>query len=169
MARTILRVQKKQQRVIDDFLFLFACTCLIAATILLVKEASSIYTVTNLVTRLISGSSLGNQVAASPLVFEHTVAVIQSDGYAYSVLIWVTIFAIKFYYLCFFRMLIDRLKSLVLYWRVTMSITTTFATFNICALFIACPYFGQKARKLPSHFPKFLPVWNHTVRFSIDV
>lgn len=123
----------------------------------------------NLITSFFNGLSLENQVASSPQIFEHAVAVIESEGYAYSVLIWVAIFVVKFCYLCFFRLLIDRLKGLVVYWRVTMSVTAFSSVFNICALFIACPYFGQKACKLPFHSPKSRPVSNQTVRCSIDV
>lgn len=168
-ARTMLRVQQNQQRAIDDLLFFFACICLIAATILLVKEAASIYIVANVITSFFGGSSLENQVASSPQILEHAFAVVKSEGYAYSVLIWVAIFMVKFCYLCFFRLLVDRLKGLVVYWRVTMSITAISSLFNICALFIACPYFGQKACEIPFHSPKSHPLSNQTVRYSINV
>ena len=156
VARTILRVQKKQQKVIDDLLFLFGCTCLIAATILSVKEATSSYIMTNLITGFINGSSLDNTAAASLQTFEEPLDVIESEGYACSVLLWVAIFVVKFCYLRFFRLLIDRLEGFIVYWRVAMGITAITSVFNLCAPFIACPYFGPKVSKLPFHFPQIL-------------
>ena len=150
IARTVFRVHRKQQRIIDGLLFLFACICLIAATVLLVKEAASIYVVANLITSFVDGSSLGPEMASSPQIFEYAVTVITTEGYAYAVLIWVAIFAVKFCYLYFFRLLIDRLKGLIVYLRFSMGITVLPAVFNICSLFIACPYFGPKTCELSS-------------------
>ena len=129
--------------------------CLVAATILLVKGAASAYAVANLITSLVDGLDFENLVGLLPQNFEHTVKVIQSVGYAYSVMIWVAIYAVKFCYLFFFRLLIDRLKGMALYWRITMGITALSSVFNICALFIACPYFGQRACELPGPFPSY--------------
>ncbi len=154
MARAVLQVRKQQQhRVLDGLLFLFACMCLIAATVLLMREATSIYTVANWVTSVVDGSDLENQVGSAPSDFEYAVRVVTSEGYTYSVLIWVAIFAIKFCYLLFFRQLIDRLNGIVIYWKITMSITALSFGFNFCALFIACSQFGQKACELPLVHP----------------
>ena len=146
-------MQRKQQRALDDLLFLFACVSLIAATILLVKETTSIYLLATLITSFVDGSGLEDQFGSSLQNFQLAHKVIQSEGYAYSVLIWAAIFAVKFCYLCFFRLLIDRLKGMVTYWRITMGITALSAGFNICALFIACPYFGQRSCELSLPFP----------------
>ena len=148
IARTLIRAQKKQLRTIDDLLFLFACVCLVASTILLVRETTPLYLGATLIASLLDEPGLGNEAASSPQNLKDAMRLFQSVRHAYSVLIWATIFAVKFCYLCFFRLLIDRLKGLITYWRVTAGITAVSAGFNLCALFIACPYLSQESCKL---------------------
>lgn len=72
------------------------------------------------------------------------VSKIQRYSYPFGALIWAVVFAVKFCYLHFFRLLIDRQQALVNYWKVTMVITLIAAVFNTCASFESCPKFGSQ-------------------------
>ena len=77
--------------------------------------------------------------------FTGMVTRVQRYSYAFGVLIWFVEFAVKFCYLHFFRLLIDRQRSLVNYWKVTMVINLIAAVFNICSSFMSCPKLGNQA------------------------
>ncbi|KAL9579386.1 MAG: hypothetical protein Q9212_005142 [Teloschistes hypoglaucus] len=141
LARTLIRFRNRQLRVLDDALLLSACICLIAATILLVKGASYLYMVETLQANpeLVAFASL-QQVSAA-------VAKIQQNTYPFGVLIWLSVFAVKFCYLSFFRQLIDRLARIVVYWRITLAVTFVACIFNATASFVSCPEFGKNNLK----------------------
>ncbi|KAL8630979.1 hypothetical protein Q9189_003327 [Teloschistes chrysophthalmus] len=137
LARTLIRFRNRQLRVLDDALLLSACICLIAATILLAKGASYLYMVETLQAspELVAFASLQDISAA--------VAKIQQNTYPFGVLIWLSVFAVKFCYLSFFRQLIDRLARIVVYWRITLAVTFVACIFNATASFVSCPEFGK--------------------------
>lgn len=141
LARTLIRFRNRQLRVLDDALLLSACICLIAATILLVKGASYLYMVETLQANpdLVAFASLQDISAA--------VAKIQQNTYPFGVLIWLSVFAVKFCYLSFFRQLIDQLARIVVYWRITLAVTFVACIFNATASFVSCPEFGKDNRK----------------------
>ncbi|KAL8667317.1 MAG: hypothetical protein Q9202_000891 [Teloschistes flavicans] len=141
LARTLIRFRNRQLRVLDDALLLSACICLIAATILLVKGASYLYMIEILRAnpKLVAFDSL-QQVSDA-------VAKIQQDTYPFGVLIWLSVFAVKFCYLSFFRQLIDRLARIVVYWRITLAVSFVACIFNATASFASCPEFGENNLK----------------------
>ena len=55
------------------------------------------------------------------------------------ILSWITINAVKFSFLFFFRQLIDRVKPLVIYWRIVLVACVGAMVYGICAFFVACP------------------------------
>jgi hypothetical protein len=57
---------------------------------------------------------------------------------------WITIFAVKFSFLFYFRPLVDRLPKLTLLWRVTLAICIPVAISSMCSTFIVCPYVGSE-------------------------
>ena len=70
---------------------------------------------------------------------------IQRYLYPFGSLIWASIFSVKFCYLYFFRLLIDRQKSMIVYWRAAMVITFVSAVFDICGSFESCPELGANS------------------------
>jgi len=96
IARTFIRFRGRQLHVLDEALLLFACLCLLAATILLIKGASSLYLVEQL--------QLTPEAAASVTVQQISAAIgrLQQEEYAFGILIWLSVFAVKFCYLSFF-------------------------------------------------------------------
>ena len=67
---------------------------------------------------------------------------------AFSVLTWTTLLAVKFSFLVFFKRLIKGLHEMTIYWRTITSITTFVWAFGVVAVFLPCPYFSLKSRKL---------------------
>ena len=143
-VRTYIRVSKCQQRVLDDYILLpFACATLIASTILLNIGAPPLY-------QLVAAEyteSIDPAFSDNVPIAEMVAAIdkIQRFTYPFGALIWASIFAVKFCYLYFFRLLIDRQHGVVNYWRVAIVVTGLAAVFDICAPFISCSKFGQDA------------------------
>lgn len=149
IARTFIRFRNRQLRILDDALLLFACLCLVAATILLTKGAPSLYLVEQL--------QLNPEAAASVTLQQTSAAIIKLQRYGYTsgILTWFSVFAVKFCYLSFFRQLIDRVSRVTTYWRLTLAVTCVACVFNVCSSFIACPKLGASSRNMS------LPVLDH--------
>ena len=58
---------------------------------------------------------------------------------AYGLFSWLVIYTVKFCFLTFFRVLIDRVRRMILYWRVIVLITIVFCGLSLSEPFIACP------------------------------
>lgn len=142
IARTFIRFRSWQLRVLDEALLLFACLCLPAATILFIKGASSLYLVEQL--------QLTPEAAATVIVQQISAATgkLQQEEYAFGIQIWLSVFAVKFCYLTFFRQLIDRLSRITTYWGLTLAVTCVACVFNVCSSFIACPKVGDSSRNM---------------------
>lgn len=63
----------------------------------------------------------------------------------YYVMTWTTIFAVKFSFLFFFRVLIRRVHAVTLYWQIVSVVTVLVWVYCIAGAFIICPYFDAKA------------------------
>ena len=140
-ARTLIRLRSQQLRILDDVLLLWACICLIAATILLVRGASTLYRIETFKADPAAAAFVSGQDIID------AIAKIQEDTYPFGVLIWLSVFSVKFCYLLFFRQLIDRLSHITSYWKITFAVTAVACIFNATASFIACPEFGNDNRK----------------------
>ena len=71
----------------------------------------------------------------------------QQVSFSFLTLTWTTIFAVKLSFLFFFRQMVDRLKSVMIYWKVVVGITVVSYCYCAAGVFIACPKFGIEARK----------------------
>jgi hypothetical protein len=61
------------------------------------------------------------------------VSKIERYSYPFAALVWTVVFAVRFRYLRFFRLLINRQQPLADYWKVKIAVTLIAAVFNICA------------------------------------
>jgi len=77
IARTFIRFRNRQLRVVDDALLLFACFCLVAATIVLIKGASLLYLVEELQLTPEAAASVPEQQVDAAIVK------LQQDGYTF--------------------------------------------------------------------------------------
>ena len=131
MARTVIRFCKGQQHIIDESLLLFACLCLVVATVMLHLSASPLYELMMAEAAEKANPGLRQEIPIDS--FNEVVSKIERYSYPFGPQIWGVVFAVKFCYLHFFRFLIDRQRSLVNFCKVTMVINLIAAVFNICA------------------------------------
>ena len=143
MARTAIRFHNGQQHIIDESLLLFACLCLVAATVMLYITASPMYEMIMAEAAVKANPGLRQEVPIDS--FTEMISKMQRYFCAFGALIWGVAFAVKFCYLHFFRLLIDRQRPLVNFWKVTMVINLIAAIFNICSSFTSCPKLGDQA------------------------
>ena len=133
IARTVIRFRTAPRYTLDDALLLFACICLTVATGLLYKLIPLAYL----------GEELDfNDIVSLPFPIsdvgkESVLAVRLLDVYV--LLSWVVVYAVKFCYLIFFRALIDRVRQMIIYWRVVVLITIVFGGLTVAGNFIGCP------------------------------
>lgn len=126
---TDARIAKRLQ--LDDFLLVFACLSLTAATIYLYYSTNVIYLIeaTSLnPTGLFGGGGAGIKDLGALLKslneFEHF-------NWIYLILTWTTIFAVKFGFLSFFRNLVLRLPVIHWYWRIVVGINVIVYIFSL--------------------------------------
>ena len=136
ISRTVIRTLNHQLRLLDDFLLLLACICLITSTVLLNEAAPTLYTI-----GLFGRTGLAVSIPKALII--QFISKIQRYSYPFGTLIWTTIFLVKFSYLAFFRLLIDRQRPIIIYWRIAMLVTGIAAVFNISSAFIGCAKFGD--------------------------
>ena len=152
LARIIVRLHmnnglRRSKRLgLDDWLLLFGCVSLTAATILLLYATPTVYLIeaTSLnPIGLFGGGGSGINDLGTLLVKINFFA---RFNWVYLILSWTTIFAVKFGFLSFFRTLVLRLPSIHLYWRIVVAVTVVVYLFSLIDGVIACPHDGLTAR-----------------------
>ncbi|KAJ5630852.1 uncharacterized protein N7484_010952 [Penicillium longicatenatum] len=58
---------------------------------------------------------------------------------------WCSICAVKFFFLIFFKRLIDRLRPWQIYWWIVFTVNLILLSFGITVYYVSCPYWGDKA------------------------
>lgn len=125
---------------LDDWFLIFACLCLTGATTVLNWGIPAIYQILQLIIDPVHTEPPADPDALKVRYHKST--------YAYITLSWATIFAAKFSYLCFFRRLLDRLRPLIIYWRVVVTMTAVVAQLCILQAHISCPRMDSRACEL---------------------
>ncbi|KAL8627148.1 hypothetical protein Q9189_007157 [Teloschistes chrysophthalmus] len=139
-ARTSIRLRNSSRVALDDLLFLFACLCLTAATGLYFTLLPKTY-------QYEDSESRSNAPLPSPPpdIVKEVVFNVQLV-HAYLFLSWLALFAIKFCFLVFFRALIDRVRPMVIYWRVVVVITIILGAVSVNETFITCPHTDENSK-----------------------
>jgi hypothetical protein len=136
-----LRWKSKTRVAVDDYLLIFACITLTGATAVMQWGTEATYEAVSLSTDPLH-PGLTENLNDMLVKFQRTL-------FSYLTLTYATIFAAKFSYLYFFRRLIDRLKPLIIYWRVVCGFTATVCIVCIIQSIVECPYVDSRACKLP--------------------
>ena len=137
------RLAKRLQ--LDDWLLIFACVSLTAATIFLLYATPTVYLIeaTSLNPKgLFGGGGAGITDLDTLLVKLNFFA---RFNWIYLILTWTTIFAVKFGFLSFFRKLVLRLPGIHLYWRIVVVVTAGVYLFSLIDGIVACPHIGLEA------------------------
>lgn len=140
-VRLILQIRIHRRLYLDDYFLLFACVCLTAGTALGYTNVASLYFVQGLnynPTHFYYLLAKHVDIAANINKYERLY-------YSYPALLWTAIFVVKFAYLAFFRRLIDRVRPLVIYWRVIVGITIVSFPICIISIYVACIKWGLEA------------------------
>lgn len=133
----------------DDYLLIFACVCLTPATVLGYIYRGDLYW------NEVLDYNLGH---VATLLMEHVdieahIITYQRFYHTYAALSKTSIFAVKFAYLAFFRRLVERIRPLILYWRVVLGITVISFPVCIITIYVPCTKRGLEAGKssIPVH------------------
>lgn len=133
ICRSVIHVRLSQRLELDDGFLLTACICLTAATVFLFIFMSGAYV-----------HQLGQDpnLASSRIDMGEKIDWSIDMGNTYLVLSQTVIFSIKASFLSFFRRLIDRLGRIIIYWKVTVTVTVIAFFFCASQAFISCPETG---------------------------
>ena len=134
--RTIVQVRQHHQLRADDFALLLACVALIASSTLLFVMIPSIYWSEAIILDPFSMETL--QKFNTP-GFGDKITQIQKMQDAYLTMIWICIFSVKLAFILFFRQMVDRLRRMVIYWRVILGYTMVSLAVCVSTSFIICP------------------------------
>lgn len=125
-------------------MLLFACVTLIAENVILYLMLSDLYWVEEL---LLKPGPTILEMARAPEGISGRVQSIRKTLLSFIALSWTTIYAIKFCFLLFFHQMIDRLKSLVLIWKITLGITVLSYCICLSSLFMSCTHYDIEVGK----------------------
>ena len=149
LTRLILQLKNYHRLQVDDRFLVFACVCLTASTVLSYATVRDLY--------------WNQELNCNPslllyLMKEHVDSAAHISGcqrvYNGSAsLLWTAILNVKSAYLAFFRRLVDRLRPLVIYWRIIVGLSAV--SFLVCVISI-CVVFEEEARSW-SASPTLLP------------
>ena len=135
VVRTVLRLRNHRRLFVDDIFFLLACLFLTAATIILYEASPQIY------------FKHSDWLLLRPEVLHKRLVRYQRMFFSYTPLSWAAIFAVKFCFICFFRVLVDRLRFMIIYWKIVVAVTAVCFCFCASETAIKCPHFDVEACK----------------------
>ena len=145
VGRLTLRFRFQKRLFADDYVLLFGCSWLIAAFTLTNIMFEDIYFYMSLI---LGPVDLELQESMSADFGDRILKYRQLSLSTY-IICWVIIFAVKMSYLLFFRQLLDRLPSLLNFWKGTLGFVIVSGVFCICSIIISCPHFAVSSSKLP--------------------
>ena len=133
ILRMLVQIHRRKRLGLDDVFLLVACVLLVASTALLYVIVDALYLEEALTIN--PGSVSFDLDSISEITWYQKVV------YGYLDLSIATVYAVKFSFLCFFRLLIDRLRGMIIYWRIVVTVTAITLAFTVCTPFISCPDF----------------------------
>lgn len=139
VIRTTYRIQTHGRLLFDDFVLVFACVTLTAATALLYVFVPAVYRYEEI---LLNPKAIGRGVLLEAGFFAQILRY-ERLGAAIIALTWVTIFSVKICFLLFFLQLVDRQKKLMFIWQIVFALTMAIFFFCAFGTIIECPRFGQ--------------------------
>ncbi|GLA38072.1 hypothetical protein AnigIFM63309_005070 [Aspergillus niger] len=154
-GRIFIRLFTRRRLYLDDAFLSFAFTTLLIGTVLGFLRAYTIY---------FQMAALEGNVGAVLFLASHLNEHAKDYGFniAFIVLLWTTVFAVKWCYLAFFQpLLVGMSRWFIIYYRFTVGLSViSWILSAFVAPIVPCPYTGMKA--ISKCFPT-LPVPNSTV------
>ena len=142
-VRLVVQVKIHRRLYLDDYFLIFACITLTAGTVLGYANVGALYWSEEL---NYNPSQFFVLLAQHVDIAAH-INTYERLYYSWPALLWTTIFVVKFAYLAFFRRLIERIRSLFIYWKIIIGITVVSFPVCIVSVYIACTKHGIDAGK----------------------
>ena len=133
-------MRKHRRLFLDDATLLLACVALTTATALIFVFDRAMY----LDELMILDPAVARIEYVRPTFAADTLW-LQRMLWAYTSMIWTTLFGVKICFLLFFRHMVERLGGLMTYWKVVVGLTLTVFVICLCGNAIGCPHIGVDA------------------------
>lgn len=134
-VRTAIRIKYHRRLFVDDAFLVFACLALTALFASVLYYTPTTYLVAAIVDAQLSK---GSTVSLSSERLGAVISTYRKAQLLRGSLAWLTIFAVKFSFLSFFRNLTNRLPRLFLYWKVVVAVTVFAFVYCIACGFLGC-------------------------------
>ena len=141
VARTTIQLRYKKKFSIDDGFLYFAVICLCAAVGLLWSFTEAMYFNQALFLNSSSSDFPSNYQALLDFLAHR----FHKTSAAYLILAHTAIFAVKFSFLFFFRVLVRRVRKMIVYWWTVFSIMIVVWVVTLVVDILPCPYFDLRA------------------------
>ena len=148
LTRLVLQLKFYNRLQPDDCFLIFACICLTASTALCYTNVRDLY--------------WNQELDYNPSLFlylmqKHIDVAARFNAYrkAYdssTTLLWTAIFAVKFAYLAFFRRLVDRIRPLVIYWRIVVGFCAVSFPVGVISIYVSCSGDAGKTQEAGQYF-----------------
>jgi len=132
IIRLFIRIRVQKYFGLDDSFLLFATVSLCVATGLLFTFLDKMYLTEALITGLIT---------TLPPDFIEQSTIFHKLSDVCLILLWTTVFGVKFSFLSLFRKLIDRNRPLTIYWKVVTTVNAIVWAYGVAGFIIPCPHF----------------------------
>lgn len=133
-ARTVIRLRYQKQLFIDDLFLYFGVVCLCAAMGLLVEFSDDLY--------LDEALKTNHLPMILPSNYLTRMFRFQKTQDAYFVLLYTTISCVKLSFLFFFRILVQRVRKMIIYWWTVLFIMiVAYIPCIVVGIFLPCPHF----------------------------
>ncbi|KAI9810499.1 MAG: hypothetical protein M1826_003604 [Phylliscum demangeonii] len=136
VVRTVHRLRSHRRLFVDDLFLLIACIFLTASTIILYQTTTLTY------------RPFWSWLAGGPQELLKNVVSYEQLHFAYLFITWTAIFAVKFSFLFFFQVLVERIRYMTIYWRIVLGTTIIAFCLCVCEPAIECPHFATQSRTL---------------------
>ena len=144
LLRIAIRIKFHRRLFADDAFLIFACLTLTALLATVLYYTPNIFFVES---TLNGQMQKGSTVASAGVDLRAVILEFQKAQLLRGSLAWLTIFAVKFSFLTFFRQLTDRLPTFFLYWRVVVFINVLAFLYCIGSGLFGCLGSGDETRE----------------------
>lgn len=142
----MIRIQVHRRLQPDDFMLLFACVALIAANVILYYMLSDLYWDEELLLNP-HWASVASTLTTEQLI--DMVLLTRKTILSYVALSYTSIYGVKLCFLFFFRQLIDRVKRLVVIWKISLGFTVVSYCVTVSSYFMTCTHYDYRVGKSP--------------------
>ena len=134
LARTVIRFRYQKQLSLDDAFLCFGVVCLSAAVGLLMQFSETMY---------MNEAFRTTGIYATKANWESLMLQFNKTSDAYLALTYTTLFSVKLSFLCFFRILVRRVRKMAIYWWTVLAIMIiAWPVSIVAAVAPSCPVFG---------------------------